>query len=473
MAETRRKVWEVQTQLYDTYGQPYIDTDVFLKTLEDLFKAGTIKNYAYILHDKDKYTQEDEEKARAEIEAGSKRKPIKAGEDKPEHIHAPIQFKDAKSLTAAAKILGVTDAMMVYVRENESGELETFDDKCAYLCHERQPDKTPYDYSEIICTFNYADLMARYAVRMKRKGKNKRSRAFRDEHVNAIASGEETVAGFIKTFGYSAYEEGKRHYDNAEQYYLRKLYPGEGLRLTILITGPSTVGKTPLAKFYACSIFKDITNPREVYFSTGDAGATLQGYAGQPVIIWDDYRAIDFIKTFNRNVLFNSLFAVHPDPTDFNIKYGTTVLRHTLNIITCIDDVDTFARELAGEYTDKFGNLHKSEEKQILQAYKRIWGLSEVTEDEIVFLVNQGYYNGDNALYRQYEACARVQNGTRALAERYAPALYGHIGTKMIPEVKQKYDEQVERETGKISNIEEFDPADIPARLPYDGIVKK
>lgn len=472
MAEKRLRVWEVQTQLYDTYGQLYIDTDAFLKRLDELFKSGVIRNYAYILHDKDRYTQEEEEVAEAEIANGSKRKPVKSGDLKPEHIHAPIQFKEAKTISAAAKLLGVNEMMMVYVRENENGEKETFDDKCAYLCHERHPDKTPYDYSEIICTFNYADLMKRYAIKMKRKKKSKSSRAFRDEHVNAIAAGEETITGLVKQFGYAVYEENKRHYDNAEQYYLRKLYPGEGLRLTILITGPSTVGKTPLAKFYACSIFKDITNPREVYFSTGDAGATLQGYSGQPVIIWDDYRAIDFIKTFNRNVLFNSLFAVHPDPSDFNIKYGTTVLRHTLNIITCIDDIDTFTRELAGEYTDKFGNFHKSEEKQVLQAYKRIWGLSEVTEDEIVFLVNAGYYNGDNALYRQYEACAKMANCTRQLVERYQPRLYSHIATEMIPEVKEKYDEQIEREKGKIGRIEDFDPADLPKRLPLNGYKK-
>ena len=471
--EQRAKVWELQTQLYDTYGNPYIDIDALKARLDELHKAGELPNYAYIIHDRDKYTQADEDEAAAAIARGSKRRAVKAGENKPEHIHVELQLKNARTLTALAKWLScptitIPPQWVVYVRENEAGEVQTFEDKCVYLCHERQPDKTPYRYDEIVCTFNYEDMVKAYARKMARKNKNKASRAFVDEHVNAIAAGKETITEFIQKFGYAEYEARKSKFDHAEQYYLQTSYQGVGFRLTYLITGPSTLGKTPLAKLLACSLFPEIKNPREVYFCTGDKGSTFQSYRGQPVIIWDDWRAAAFISHFGREVVFGSLFQVHPDPTDFNIKYGQTVLRHTVNIVTSTEGLDEFALALAGEYTDKFGSFHKGEEQQILQAYKRIWGLSEVTEAEITIMFNRGYYEGAASLdfYKQYQLVGRLQNKTRALVEKYAPALYGTVGQKMLPMVGEKYQAFAAMEAGKIADPELIDEADIPLPLP-------
>lgn len=476
------KVYELQTQLYDTYGQPLIDIDVLKKRLDELHtptkedeekkRGPELRNYAYVIHDRDFYTQDDEDEAASAIAMGSKRRVIKAGEKKPEHIHIELQLRTAKTAQALIKWIScaglqVPMQWVVYVRENRDGEAATFDDKCAYLCHEREPDKAPYRYDEIMCTFDYEEMMKRYILRQARKSKSKMSRAFQTEHINKIASGEETVAGFISQFGYAVYEQNKAKYDHAEQYFYRTRYPGTGFRLTYLVTGPSTVGKTPLAKFLACSLFPEFTNPREVYFSVGDAGATLQGYNGQPVIIWDDWRAIDFIRQFGREKVFSGLFAVHPDPTDFNIKYGSVVLRHTVNIVTCIDSVNVFARELAGEYTDRLGNFHKGENEQILQAYKRIWGISEVTEEEISVRFNMGYYsNAALVYYQQYELALVIQNNTRAIAEKYSPSLYGHVGKRMLPVVGEKYREYLDRETKKITDPAMIDDDDIPKPLP-------
>lgn len=468
--ERRAKVWEIQTQLYDTYGNPYIDLQRMHDFLEEQHRQGDIVDYAYCIHNRDVYTEADEKKAEAEIKGGSQRKAVKAGEPKPEHIHIELRLKDAKTATALTKWLQCPLQWVVFVNVNDEGEPASFDDKAAYLCHERQPDKTPYDYSEIVCTFDYADFMKRYIERQKRKRKGKASKAFRDEHINKIAAGEESVREFIDTFGYATYEDNKRKYDNAEMHYLRTSYQGAGIRLTMLITGPSTLGKTPLAEMYACSLFPDIPNARDVYFITGQDGAELQGYRGQPVIIWDDYRAIDFITGFSRKVLFNSLFALHPKPTDFNIKYGSVVLRHTVNIVTCIDDLDTFTRELAGEYTDKMGQFHKSEERQILQVYKRIWGLSEVTEDEIRLMFNMGYYTpGSMTAYRQFETFAVIQNNMRALAEKYAPSLYATIGNNMFPELAEHYKAEKEKDAAKITDPEQIDPTDMPIRFASRG----
>lgn len=466
----------MQTQIYDVYGKVRINLNSLYKRLDYLVSIGVLRNYARIIHNRDRYTEDDVQEAKREVEIGVRKNSLKVGELKPEHIHCCLQFKDAITLSAVAKKLGVNELMIRYIRENKLGEEQTFSDICAYLCHERHPDRTLYSHNDVVCTFNYSEMMSKYAKKQirKKRGSNRLSGVtspeFRSRHLNMMAAGEENISSFIDKFGYDAYEANKKHYDNAVAYYMKTRYQGEGFRLTYLITGSSTVGKTPLAKFLACSIFKEIKNPREVFFCTGDNGATLQSYNGQPVIIWDDYRAIDFIQTFQRKVVFNSLFAVHPEPVDFNIKYGCTVLRHTLNIITCINDINSFTRELVGEYRDKYGYVHSSEDEHVLQAYKRIWGLSEITEEEINFQVNMGYYkSSDDApssyYYRQYKKLAVVSNNTRELAEKYSYDLYGEIGNVILPEVKKEYDKQIEKQRCKISRLEDFDTSIIKRKL--------
>ena len=145
------------------------------------------------------------------------------------------------------------------------------------------------------------------------------------------------------------------------------------------------------------------------------------------------------------------------------------MLRHTVNIVTSVEDVNEFALALAGEYTDKRGVRYKGEEQQILQAYKRIWGLSEVTEAEINVMFNRGYYDGAALeYYKQYQLMVRLQNRTKDLVEKYAPGLYGTIGQQILPEFSEQYQEFARREAAKITDPALIDEADIPGRLPLD-----
>lgn len=303
-SKTRSRIWEMQTQIYDGYGRLRINLNSLYKRLDYLVSTGVLINYARVIHNRDRYTEDEVLEVEEEVKNGIRKSSVEVGELKPEHIHCCLQFKDAITLSAVARKLGVSDLMIRYVRKNRLGYEQTFSDICAYLCHERHPDKTLYLYDDVVCTFDYREMMHKYSKKQIRKnmGSSRRrevmSSEFKNKHLNMMAAGEENISCFIDKFGYDAYEANKKHYDNAVAYYMKTRYQGEGFRLTYLITGPSTVGKTPLAKFLACSIFKEIKNPREVFFCTGDNSTTLQSYNGQPVIIWDDYRAIDFIQTF-------------------------------------------------------------------------------------------------------------------------------------------------------------------------------
>lgn len=66
---------EVVTRLNDNEGNPIIQIEQIQKVLEE--KKNCIRNYAYIIHDKDPFSAEDESKNPAH----------KAGTPKPAHVH--------------------------------------------------------------------------------------------------------------------------------------------------------------------------------------------------------------------------------------------------------------------------------------------------------------------------------------------------------------------------------------------------
>lgn len=98
----------------------------------------------------------------------------------------------------------------------------------------------------------------------------------------------------------------------------------------------------------------DITKDEELYFVVGDGNVPFDGYDGQPIIIWDDWRALDLLSHFDRSLVWK-LFAINPERISVNVKYGSTSLINAVNIVTCVDPYLKFMEELAGEYTDKRG----------------------------------------------------------------------------------------------------------------------
>ena len=92
-------------------------------------------------------------------------------------------------------------------------------------------------------------------------------------------------------------------------------------------------GKTQLAKLFARALFRDL-DADECYYVATDPRVPLQNYKGQPVIIWDDYNAFNLMEALGGRSGVWQVFDDHPSASDVNIKYGTTRLVHTVNIIT-------------------------------------------------------------------------------------------------------------------------------------------
>ena len=98
-----------------------------------------IKKYAYVLHDKDTYTKEDEEKEPTH----------KEGMLKPPHWHICLQFKDSQDTKYIAKWFGIEEQ---YVSKAKSGRYE---DMLLYLVHKNTSEKYQYNAEEVVSNFDY------------------------------------------------------------------------------------------------------------------------------------------------------------------------------------------------------------------------------------------------------------------------------------------------------------------------------
>lgn len=88
-------------------------------------------DYAYILHDRDVWTEADEKK-NPEHKAGTLKKP---------HYHVVVSFKSAKYNTGLAKELGITP--------NYIQECRNFDLALEYLIHHNEETKHQYSLDEV------------------------------------------------------------------------------------------------------------------------------------------------------------------------------------------------------------------------------------------------------------------------------------------------------------------------------------
>lgn len=100
---------------------------------------------AYVVHDKDVYTEKDEEEDSSHI----------AGEVKPAHVHFFVYFSGKKTVSG---VLGMFSELNIGYVER----IECKNAYLAYMLHLRRDDKHTYAYDELVILnglkVNYADL---------------------------------------------------------------------------------------------------------------------------------------------------------------------------------------------------------------------------------------------------------------------------------------------------------------------------
>ncbi|GAB3754386.1 hypothetical protein GCM10027591_03230 [Zhihengliuella somnathii] len=189
--------------------------------------------------------------------------------------------------------------------------------------------------------------------------------------------------------------------------------------MNFYIFGLAGVGKDMLAKALARALARDEDKP---YFKVGGENVSWEGYDGEPVIIWEDMRVGDMIRTAkSRGMLFRILGPWRePDEKPIvNIKGSKTQLLNRVNIVTGPEDYEEFLRGLAGEYTQLLGNgqrvQHKAE--NLGQGFRRFPVIIPVAEREFSIFVNSGVLNGTRE-YQSYERYEHMRQDLELLARR-------------------------------------------------------
>lgn len=424
MTKIKGRIFEVMTQ------EKYLSED----KIKEAISHKTITQYAYILHDKDQYTEEDEKK-NPDHKAGVKKEP---------HWHIIIELKrNATPLSTIAKWFSVPENFIKIWKGKGA-----FLDAVEYLTHESEKqqllNKHLYADKEVKANFNFRKALNKHQERKLKYGKNLTDKEIM--YLDVLEHGKTLIQ--CQEENPLLYSEHIDRLKKLRLNYLLNQSPPK-TRINYYINGRGGLGKGLCSKALARTLFPTIKNDDELYFIVGSDNATFEGYDGQPVIIWDDMRAVDLLqKLGGRGNVFN-IFDTHPVKQRQNIKYGSVNLCNQVNIVNSVQPYIEFLDGLAGEYKTSNGTTYKAEDKG--QSYRRIPFIINLHEEDFDLLLNKGFLN-DNADFEEYEEYKNIVGNfqkVRVLCKENEE-LAKEIENKILLIPKQQYDKVKSKEAQEI-----------------------
>ncbi len=372
---------ELQSRLF--FVTQYLhnpDTDEVLldeQTVRQFCEGKAVKRYGWVIHDKDVLSDKE---AR---EMG--RQP---GELKAAHVHLALEMNNATSVGAVARKLGIPP-QYVEVKKGRG----VFMDLMEYLTHEhpaqQELGKHRYDDSEVHSNLkDWREQLNEHVARRSENGKNRNLGERVKKLKMQVLRGELTLRQALNADD-EAYAECFTQLRGLRSEYLGTLPPPD-VRMNFHVAGMGRSGKTVMAKALAQSLYPHL-EAHECYFVVGEKNVSFQQYDGQPVIIYDDYRAVDFIMDFGRSGTFR-MFDQHPGKVVMNIKYGAVNLVNEVSIVTAVESYEDFCNGLAGTYKDRAGNEFEAEDDR--QSYGRFPFFSKVDPGSFTWFMNRGFVDG-------------------------------------------------------------------------------
>ena len=354
------------------------------KIKEAVCKRG-IKKFAYILHDKDTYTKDDEKK-NPEHKAGTLKEP---------HWHICLQFKDSQNTKYVAKWFDIEEQ---YVNKSSSGHYE---DMLLYLIHKNSSEKFQYCIDEVHANFDYTQFIQSNGILKTRI----------QELTDLFMDGTLKEYNYFKYMTNSEFQLYKTSLEKAHEYYRDSIYDGNRQLEVIYISGGSGTGKTTLAKHIA-------EKHGYSFFISGSDNDLLDGYKGQDCLILDDLRGSslkfsDFIKMIDNN-------------SDSKVKsrfHNKHITECKLIIITCIHNMEGF-----------YNNLFSEQDEPLLQFKRRCKTFLELNP----YTVRSYYF--DKATDK-YEFVAEFKNPVLELIIQTIEEKKGEkemqefLGLELIPQI--------------------------------------
>lgn len=281
-----------------------------------------------------------------------------------------------------------------------------------YLTHKTEKcireEKTPYDDEEVYSNFDWKqELLQREENKLKYGGDlSLKDRMLFD------------VLYLGKTLKECQAENKKLYMDNLEKLkkfrveYITSNMEVPQTRVNIYITGKGGEGKDTASRAIARALYPDIENDEDIFFEVGAENATYEGYDGQPVLIWSEYRAYTLLEAFKGRENLFKIFDTHPHNSRVNIKFGSVKLVNTVNIVNSVEDRNVFLDGLAGEYVDKAGNLRTAEDKG--QSYRRFPIDMGLSDEEVTIRLSK-YFSGESDDPQDFEIWKRIKGNFRKI----------------------------------------------------------
>lgn len=425
----------MQYELHPETKQPLLNED----TIKIALAHKTIKRWAYIIHDKDVYSEADE----------ADNPDHKAGTPKPRHFHIVLEMgSNCTEISTIAKWFGIGENYVNFGKGHGA-----FLDCVEYLTHESEKQqalgKHRYNDNEVIASFDFREELQKRAERKLKYNKDLSEKE--ETRLDVLVNGKTLIQ--CQAENPLLYSEDMATLKKLRLEYIYNQNPPK-TRINYYISGRGGLGKGLCSRALARSLFPDIKEDDELFFSIGAQNASFEGYDGQPVIIWNDCRAIDLLTILNgRGNVFNVL-DTHPTKARQNIKYGSINLINTVNIINSVDSYLTFLDGLAGEYKNKNGELMKAEDKG--QSYRRVPFIINLHEDDFDLLINKGFIE-HNANFQEYEEYLNIVGNFQKVrtALKNNEEMAKQIESKILELPKQKYDEVLADENSDIEITED------------------
>lgn len=374
----------------------------------------TIKKYAYILHDKDEKTESTD---------GHEAVPI--GTLIPRHWHVAVYCENAVEIHTIAKWFGVPDNFVQVLRGANA-----YIDLVEYLTHEhpvqQEAKKHLYADEEIKSNHDWRTELEHYKIRRVKKSVSKLNT--KDYYRNEVLFHGMTLRQ-IAVEDADAYRADFQTLDKYRLQYLLKFAELPKTRINYYVTGRGGVGKGLISRAVARNLYPDLENDDDIFFEVGGDNVAFEGYDGQPVIIWNDCRAITLLQSLKgRENVFN-VFDTHPTNCRQNVKFGSTRLINQVNIVNSVESFSEFLDGLAGEYKEKDGTVRRCEDKG--QSYRRFPIIIPLHESDFDILMNKGVLEGTRE-YQQFIEHHHI----RGNLERINRRLYGY--EQQIAEIESK-----------------------------------
>lgn len=348
------------------------------------FSHRTINKYAYVLHNKD-----------VKIAGDESHPDISVGDPIPNHWQGVVYCKNGVTISKLAEWLGIPEFLIKVLHGRDA-----FIDYVGYLPHDDTKQqalgKHLYADNEIKANFNWRTEVDIYRQRQK---DNDLLYLDNKQYYRHKVLYDGLTLRQIAVENPDAYRTDFQTLEKYRLQYLLRFAELPLARINYYVTGRGGVGKGLISRAVARNLYPDLKNDDDIFFEVGGNNVAFEEYDGQPVIIWNDCRALTLLRSLGgRENVFN-VFDTHPTNCRQNVKFGSIRLepvKPTTEIETESKEDSPFELNEEAARAEVEKREHNTEE--VSESVAEILKTSEAASDSLdnEFNQNQNMLNGMN-----------------------------------------------------------------------------